>query len=66
MLNKLLVILFLALGIAAISGCNPQTGFSNAQNLRRLTIMGEDLKVSGEDFQREVDLETYPHGRWDY
>jgi hypothetical protein len=68
MLNKLLVVLFLALGIAVVSGCNnPQAGFTTSQNLRRLTIMGEQLKVAGEDLQREAELDMYPHGgRWDY
>jgi len=65
--RKLIVLVFLALGLAFVAGCAPYTGFSNTQNLRRVAIMGEQLRVVGDDFQREVDLEDYPFsGRWNH
>jgi hypothetical protein len=65
--RKVIILLFLALGLAFAIGCAPQTGFSKTQNLRRVAIMGEQLRVVGEDFQREVDLEDYPiSGRWNH
>lgn len=67
MLNKLLVLLFLTMGLTVVFGCSPQTGFSPTQNLRRVMIAGEQLKLTGEDFQREIGLDDYPQaGRWNY
>ncbi len=67
MLRKMLVLVVLVLGLSIVVGCNTQTGFSPTQNLRRVMIMGEQAKLMGQDFQRELDLEDYPRaGRWNY
>ncbi len=64
---KLLIVLVIVAGLGLSSGCSSYTGYSNYQNMRRLAIAGEELKIMGQDFDRLIDLEEYPtFGRWQH
>lgn len=67
MLRKVALIVALVVVLATSFGCRSHTGYSPTQNLRRLMIAGEQLKLVGQDVDRQFELEDYPHsGRWNY
>lgn len=65
---RLIVLLVLLLGLTFSFGCSAtQTGFAPEQNLRRVMIAGEQVKLVGADVQNILGLEQYPQsGRYNY
>jgi hypothetical protein len=67
MVRKIALVLVVVIVLAPAFGCRSHTGYSPTQNLRKVMIAGEQLKIVGQDIDRFFGLEEYPQaGRWNY
>ena len=62
MLRKVVLLLLLAVVVVSVAGCSTynSSNLSPTAHLRRVTIMGEQLRAAHEDLDRSLGLEQYP------
>lgn len=62
MLRKVVLLLIVAVLLASAVGCSTynNSNMSSTAHLRRITILGEQLRLAHQDADRVLGLENYP------